>query len=260
MSSMPDLRRFFASRRVRGVLWGLLAVGVLAAVILGVGALTSPKRPDASLPELTSEQPGSIQYGEGMAALTSGDTTRAVSLLQKAATAGNEPAKAKLKEIGKRAAPVSLPPTTPPANGKKDLDAGYTGELEPATLLPYGVTGFAAGTVGADGESAILPLDPSVGSQYYGVVSKAVLTVLDASTVAKAQAYIDGLGKAYPQKVGPVTVGIVPGRTGADDEHSASVVFRRGRYVFEVVATGPGEATAIQSLAARIAEAFPASK
>lgn len=258
------------STRTRSIIFGVLAVFALAAVILGVGALTAPKRPDASLPPVEQQPSQTKLYDDAVAALASGDTTRATTLLRKAAEAGSEPARKKLEQLSQAdqqgTQSISLTsaagqqPSRP--SGGTDIDAGYTGARELLALLPTTVKGLNGANAEVTGTGALRPFEAARGSAYDGRVSRVVLTVLDEGTISKAQAYVDGLPKAYPKQVKSVTVGVVPrGKSGNDGQKSASVVFKRGRYVFEVViTTTTGTGADIQPLALEIAKAFPASR
>ncbi|HEY3316846.1 MAG TPA: hypothetical protein VGK50_00265 [Coriobacteriia bacterium] len=262
-----DRRGRLMSTRTRTILFSVLAVIALTAVIVVVGALTSPKKPDSSLPAVSTDDRGSGLYREAISSLASGDTTRAVTLLKQSAAAGSSQAAKKLVEVQSAAksqqvslvAPQPRTPTSSPAT-PTNLDAGYTAAADPAGLLPKSVSGYSAGTIDTSKSSAIMPLQP-VTQVLAQKVSRVVLTVFDQGTTAKAQAYVDGISKAYPKNVRSVRVGVVAGKSGDDGQNGACVVFRRGRFVFEVVAaTIVSDPSAISSVALDAANAFPASR
>ena len=75
-----------------------------------------------------------------------------------------------------------------------------------------------------------------------------------------AQKFLDGVSKGlYSKDPAVVTVRGVTGYFGTDGTRFATVAFRRGRYVFEVIVTSSGPPADAKALAEKAAAAFPAA-
>jgi hypothetical protein len=64
---------------------------------------------------------------------------------------------------------------------------------------------------------------------------------------------------SFPKDGAVVNVRGTTGYFGTDGMRFASVAFRRGRYVFEVIVTSSGPPAGVKALAEQAAAAFPAS-
>lgn len=232
--------------------FGITAV-VLAGVILGAAVasnLLQPQKPSTVGPT-TSAPSGASQYTSALSALASGDTTRATSLLEDSAAKGYEPAKKKLAEIrASREGTASVPTTDALSAGVADL----------TTLLPASLSGYRLTDVETSTASAIVSGDPS-SAPGLGVVSRIALTVYDRATTAGAEKWLARFDKAFSRDVADVRVAGIKARFGTDGAHLASVVFVRGRYGFEVVATAVrGNPSNLRSIVTGAAASFPAAR
>jgi hypothetical protein len=252
MSEVRRRRRHVFSPRVRRGLWvgGTILAGT--AVILVVGALSTPRSATEPASQASSAS-GLDAYTSGMAALAAGETTNAVALLKTAADAGNVQARERLAEIAAGASK-----STP---GAAAVDDAYSRPVADATsLLPASMTGYTAAKVETGPEGAILAFEPTYDGPY-GKVSRVVMSVLDKGSDAEARAYVDQLGSAYPANAEDVTAGTRPARFGTDGSHLAAVAFSRGRYAFEVVATASRpDPSIIRDITIAAAASFPAAR
>jgi hypothetical protein len=198
--------------------------------------------------------PGLEAYTSGVAALASGETTKAVGLLKSAAEEGNTQAAERLAEIAGTTSSTAAPgaPLTDDALSKP--------VSEMSSLLPTSMTGYTAAQVERSPISAILAFAPTHAGPY-GKVSIVVLSVIDKGTDADARAYVEQFDRAYPANGEAVTVGMRQGRFGTDGSHLAAVVFSRGRYAFEAVATATrSEPSTVRDITIMAAAEFPAAQ
>lgn len=247
----------------RRALWIAATVVVGALVILGFGAfsLRTPSSENVQVPPAA----GQADYERGLAALASGDTTKAIGLLEAAAAAGNGAAKTALARARAASGPAggsgasgagsgggTVPTTTPSTSDPAAVD-------DLGSLLPVSVAGYDLAEPEISRTSAILALEPTFQGPY-GKVSIVVMTVMDKETAAAAKAYVDALPKAYPQNGETLPVGADQARFGTDGSRLAAVAYSRGRYVYEVVATASRfDPMVAKPYAVAVATAFPAS-
>ena len=233
---------------------------VLGIVVVGAGALLNRQAP---VPALTGEsttsvrpvQPGEADYTAGLAALASGETTKATALITKAAAAGNTSAQSKLAEISRAVEPTATPAPAPAAP-----DVYLKAVRDIGSLLPTSVAGYDAGVVETSTASAILSLEPTKSGPL-GKARIVVLTVLDKRSAAGAKAYVAAFPKAYGKDLGSATIGSIAGRFGTDGSHLAAVTFSRGRFAFEVVVTVTrGAPRDLRSVTLQAASAFAATR
>jgi hypothetical protein len=252
MSGRPDRRRrHVLSARARTGLWVGGTILAATVVILVFGALSTPKPADESAPG-TATVPGLSAYTDGMTALAAGETTKAVALLKSAADAGNAAARDRLAEIeGTSPSKPGAPPTD---------DTTSTPAVDTVAMLPSAMTGYTTTKVEKNPTGAIVAFQPTYAGPY-GKVSLVVMSVLDKGTDAQALGYVDQIGLAFPANAEAVTIGTQQARFGTDGSHLASVVFSRGRYVFEVVATASRpDPLKIRDITIAAATAFPAAR
>lgn len=258
-------------RRLLRWVWAGASALALAAVILGVSAVSRPRT--ASLPEARLAGVEAERLADqGLAALSRGETSTAVPLLRRAAAAGDERAKRALDRIARRtprpvtrrdepAAPDPTPPSTPPVVPPK-TDEEYLKALgDLRVLLPSAVEGYEFGAPEGVTPVTVMPVDATPSGPYRRL-SRAVVSVHDRGTASAASAFVSGVSKtAYPDDAASVTVGSRTAYFGTDGQHLATVSFARGRYAFEVIVTASNEAPEdVRDIALQLAAAFPAAK
>jgi len=231
---------------------------VLGVLVVGAGALMNSRRPLPEAPSpasvLATVEPGAADYAAAEAALASGDTTAAATLLAKAADAGNTKARARLAEAsgGGGSSATTAPAPVDDAYAKAVADLG--------SLLPTSVPGYTAGVVETTTASAILSLQPTSDGPL-GKASLVVLTVLDKRTPAAAKTYVSRFGRAFGKDLRDVEIGSLDGRFGTDGTHLAAVTFSRGRFAFEVVLTATrGVPRDMRPVTLQAARAFAATR
>jgi hypothetical protein len=248
--------RHSLSPRVRRIVWLTGSVVAVAVVIVVAAAFNAP-RPTTSEPgaPVAASGAGARDYESALAALASGETTKAVELLRTAAAAGSVSAQTKLAELAKTPGASAATTRTAPS------DDQFTGQVaDLTTLLPTAIQGYVASAVEPSPTGAILSIQPAaVGPATR--VTLIVMTVLDKGTEAGARDYVAKLSAAYPDNGSEVTVGSRSGRFGTSGSRLAAVAFSRGRYAFEVVATSSRpDPVKIKDIALGVAAEFPAAR
>lgn len=227
MPASPTRKRHVLPPRARTVVRVLVTGVALALVVLIVGVLANLAQPQSPKPSTgITFAPGEADYRAGLEALASGDTTKAVELLGKAAAAGNTAAQAKLDRVR---------PSTPTAPSVVASSAFDAPASDLATFLPDAVTGFQLAEVETSALSAIVAAEPAPSGPK--TVSRLVVSVYDRTSAPGARSWLADFDVAYPKDNANVTVGTRQARFGTDGAHLASVAFVRGRYGFEVVVT-----------------------
>lgn len=255
------------NRRTKTIVGAVVGVVALALVIFVGSLLSSPKKsaqPPSTI-EVSQGQQSQDAYNQGLSALQSGDTTKAITELSQAVRLdpNNTTAKQKLAEVtaaqsaaNSNSNPGSTSSTRPkPAPAPvKPADPFLAPVADLAVLLPKSYAGFAVGTPTTDTASAVLVASPTKG----GPVSHVQWSVYDRKTANGASQFISGVSKSlYGKDASSVTVHSVSGHFGTDGTLLASVSFVRGRYVFEVVLTVPGGSPSdAKSAAVSAANAF----
>jgi hypothetical protein len=273
---MSDTPKSPAARRRLGRLpagtrtYALVAAGVLvlAAVMFGVSALSSPRSSfDQSQIPVSSAFDKSRAYAQqAEAALRRGETTRAVELLRQAVAAdpSNTQAQGQLQQIHDSQNPPARRQDRQPVNPSNNATkTGPDPFLSPvadlAKLLPASVTGYDKGSVLRDSEDAELSFDPT--SKAPAGVTRALFSVHDRGSVSAASAFVSQtIPNAYSREGATVTIHDVNnGYFGGNGQNVFTVAFSRGRFAFEVnVTVVPGTGTAsAKSAAAAAASAFP---
>jgi hypothetical protein len=262
------------SRRARALVAAAVTVVVAALLIFGITAISSPKSDSApQTAELTDAQKSALEYRKANEALQSGDTTAAVQALERAVVLdpSNTQAQQALDRI-----------TTPSPNqsgGSSSGGSGGSGEttskpkpaepepepvdpafLKPVTpltkLLPARATDFSLGTATGTKTDATVSGDPTEASS---PASRSLWTVHDRKNQAGAGKFITSVSKELYGKDGQdVVIDGTKAYFGTDGTRFATVVYVRGRYVFEVVLTSPsGSPKQLRTEAQKAAKAFP---
>ncbi len=261
-----------AARERSGLLRRIVAFGatvvVLAGVILGISALSSRPDSDASKPSqpgLTDVQRSRLALLKGRELLASGDTTEAVALLEQALKLDprNVEAKRTLSSVAASAGGTRKPsssstePTVQPDGGVRPDDPVFLTPIDDLTLLlPGEASGFSLGAVTGGEQDATVSGSPVSADVR---ASKALWTVHDRGSVKGAEEFIDSVSKdLYPKDSSRPVVDGAQAYFGTDGTRFATVVYRRGRYVFEVVLTAPsGAPKSLATEAKAAAAAFP---
>lgn len=238
-----------------------MSVFALAAVILGIAAISDPANPEDGKPGIEGDSKLSERsYDAALDALASGDTSRAITLLERAVLfdGTNTLAKNRLEKVKTDSQrPVQpgsndAPPDDPPAP-----DSAFMAEVDPlAKLLPSSAQGYSFGSRVGDAPDVTVSARP-VGPP--GVVTLAVWAVHDRKTAKGAADFITNTSKkAYSKDGASVTIDGAPGYFGTDGVRFATVTYVRGRYVFELILTSTsGAPKQERSLAETAAKAFP---
>ncbi|MDP2181601.1 MAG: hypothetical protein Q8K99_03435 [Actinomycetota bacterium] len=251
----------------RALTWAMVSVVVLALVIFGVAALSATDEDPTSAVDPALDRITSLN-ALASAALESGETTAAQEYL--ARSTALDPANAETRRLVQQLQQKTNTPesTTPPTNDTTHppddpeppaSDADYLKAYDNVkVLLPTkAATGFALGVPDGDSFSAAVLCLPTSAQG----VERVTLTVFDQKDPAKAKAFVDSIGKAYPLTPANVTVGSLKGKYGTDSGGLGSVAFARGRFSFEVIVIGSGaSADSLKRLAVSLAESFPAAR
>lgn len=241
------------------------AAVVLAGVVFAGAALTSPKRsePPSGGPVLTELGPGeraAALVGEARKALASGDASAALAFAQDALALdpGNSDASTLVDEIRGRDADGGG--ATEPIPTAPDDDP-FLARVDPRKLLPAAAEGYSFGTPLSDKTDAEVSAEPIEGSNAAATVARVQFAVHDRATAATADTYIATVSKkVYGKDVTQATIHGAPAYVATDGTRLAAVVFVRGRYVFEVIATvRSGDPAGIRALSVAAAKAFPAT-
>jgi hypothetical protein len=246
---------------------GITVAVLVVAVVVGSLFAQSRRPPAPATIQLSAEKQSQADYDNAVSALSNEATDTAIALLERAVTLdpGNTAAKAKLAQL-KKSTPVATSPGTPggatapatatPAPTPTGPDP-FLGAIDVAKLIPKGMEGFSLGSAQILAPDATVAGEPNAGGSG---ATNIVWAVHDRGSEAAAQQFVDGLGKGlYSQSPATVTVRGVTGNFGTDGTRFAAVVFRRGRYAFEVLVTSSGPPADAKTLAEKAAAAFPAA-
>jgi len=214
---------------------GAIATGATVVVLAGImfisSALSSP-RGSSTTPviqatqDTTAEQTAEEAYQAALDAYRSGDTTQAAAILQQQLATNPNDARARtlLEEI------TAAKPTTPSSN---------------------------SGGSGSSANAASLSADPAEKA-LQDRVSHALFAVHDLKSTAAANKYLTKVSKpVYPKNAAKVDVGGYPGYFGTDGTTKATIVYVRGRYVFETIITTVSQPPgSLKDVATAIAPAY----
>lgn len=252
--------------RVRFAVSTGVTILILVLVILGLWAFTAPKSQTVVPPTITLSpaQQSDQAYADGQKALSQEQTGTAIGLFQKALR--YDPSNAKAKQALQDAqnsqnsatgsSTTNASTTTTVAPVPADV---WTKSLNKKSLLP---TAFPEFVMGVAGSGASNEAEVSASASKASAPTQSLgWTVLDFKTNAKAQGFVKNTSKElYPKNAQTVTVNGVTGYFGTDTGKQATVVFVRGRYVFEVLLTAsPAASIAAQKdLGVQAGSAFAA--
>jgi hypothetical protein len=228
------------SGRTKALLGGAATVVVLVAVILGLWAFTSPKKPTAPTITFSPQQRSQQALKDGNDALSKEQTGTAIELFQSAITIdpSNTAAKVAL-ENAKSGKPSTTTDTggstttTKPTTTTVAPSGVWETDLDVAKLLPKAYPDYLIGSVDKAGSVAVVAANPSKRG---ATVTSITWTVLDQGTDAKAANFITKTSKTqYGHDASTVRVNDVDAYFGTDGRQLATVAFTRGRYVFELL-------------------------
>lgn len=254
--------------RTRALLGSAATVVVIAAVILGLWAFGSARKPSAPTIVLSPQQRSQQALKDGLSALSREQTGTATELLQNALTIdpNNTAAKealAKLKSgstsSGSSSSSSSSAKTSSTTTKTQSTAPAATWEtaLNIAKLLPTTYPDYSLGTVTKVGSDAVVSGDPA---KQGAVVTKILWTVHDRGSDAKASDFIKQVSKtAYAHNGTTIDVNDVSAYFGTDGAQGATVAYVRGRYVFQVEITTTQPPADEQTFAQQAADAFPTS-
>lgn len=249
-------------------------VVVSAAIIFGAWAFAEygGEDPGPSGPGITLSLEDDL-YEQARQAAESGETTRAVTLLERvlAEDPGHERAASLLRRLkGQVAAADPAGPArpgdtaedpggSPPGDTTPRDDSAYlvaAGDLR--SLVPDAITGWRRGTPVVSDTDVAVPFEPVAP----GTVSRALYSVHDRGSAEAATAFVDTTSMVvYESDGAQVRVGAVDGYFGTDGNRLATVAFARGRYAFEVVVTVPGGTpVSVKEAAIALAREFEATR
>ncbi len=228
----------------RALAFGATAI-VLAGVILGVSALAKRPASDAPQPEqseLTAAQRSRLAVLKGREALASGDMSAAVELFDEALKLDPANTEARQALASATASVDTAPDRRPDASAAEPDDAVrpsdpvFSTEIEDITLLlPASVSGFVLGSV-SKGEQDVTVAGSPASSDIRA--SRALWTVHDRGSAKAAEAFVSSVSKhLYPKDAAEPVVDGAKAYFGTDGTRFATLVYVRGRYVFEVVLT-----------------------
>jgi hypothetical protein len=238
-----------AGRSWRGdksaMLGGVVTVVIVAAVIVGIAAFGN----GGSAPDKAQQdrERSALLASQAQGALSSGDATKAAELAASALALdpNNTAAKtvAQRAQVSKQAVSKPKPSTQPSAATEVEFvegawDKGYTGDIgDPTSLLPTAFPAFDVGTAIAPSGGDATVSGTAVSAT--APVNQVVWTVHRMRSRDEAMRFVEKTSKElYSKKTAMVTIDGIPTYFGSDGMRSATAVFVRGRYVFEVTASG----------------------
>lgn len=239
-SRAPKGTRIYGRRRLVRVAWIAGSVLALAIVITVSAALSAPSRHSSS--SAVSATSASDQYAaEANAALEAGDAAKALTLAN--AALKTDPNNAAAKTVVRRVSltaknPAPQPITKPVPSTTPTKSVSSTGSAAALLkMLPASVAGFTLGTPEASANDADTLAEP-VDSALRAKLTRAIVAVHDLGTSAKAATFITRTSKrGYPDDATNVAVLGKAAYFGTNGHNAATIVFVKGRYVFETILT-----------------------
>ncbi|MDF1542768.1 MAG: hypothetical protein RQ731_07860 [Anaerosomatales bacterium] len=283
MSGAPTrMRAMLASNAFR--------VGIVvlaAAIIFGAWAFAQSGRDEAPDDGATVVLALDDDYERARQAAESGDTDKAVEILERilAEDPEHERAAALLRQLrADQVAAADSAGTQSGGSGDSATDADGSSSQDPAQpdapdsaqprpiddaallapvtdlalLLPQVITGWERGSPLVEGSDATVSFSPTSA----GTVSRALYSVHDRGSVEGALAFIENTSKvAFSSNGADVRIGQENGYFGSDERRLATAVFARGRFAFEVVVTVPdGNPASARDAAIALAGEFEAAQ
>jgi hypothetical protein len=125
-----------------------------------------------------------------------------------------------------------------------------------ALALPRAFSGYALGVPSKQGADAVVSATPSASG---AAAQRLIWAVHDRGGAAEAKTFVNNVSrKTYGVDGADVKVSGMSAYYGTDGMRFATVVFVRGRYVFEVLGTAAsGDPGVVRSTVLTAAEAFP---
>jgi hypothetical protein len=241
-----------------------ITVAVLVVAIVAGSLFAQSRRPPAPATiQLTAAQQSKSDYENALSALSNEATPTAIALLEHAVATdpSNTAAKAKLAELKKSVAaktPTAPAPSATPTKAPEPSGPDpFLGAIDLKKLLPAAMDGYSLGSAQIIAPDATIAGEPdAAGSDFTNIV----WAVHDRGSESAAQKFVDGLSNGtYSKNKAPVNVKGVTATFGTDGTRFASVVFRRGRYAYEVIVTSSSTPLDAKALAEKAAAAFPAA-
>jgi hypothetical protein len=262
-----DAKRHVLSKRARVGLRILGSALVAAVIMLAVAFFWAPKPGIRVSPEETAAAKAATEYQQGLSALNSGDTTKAITLLTQSAADGSPVAGSALAQARARTAASSSSSdtssgSTTTSTASVAATAGIYAHVIStlSSVVPTSFAGYRAGGANDTGDYYSVPLTPS-GTGAAAGVRIASVTINDMGSSARAAAFVSGIKKAYKKDVRKATAGRMSGMFGTDGVHTASFRFARGRYTVEVLVVSTSTAPlGLEKEALRLAALLPASR
>jgi len=259
-----------ASSKNKALLNGAITVAVLAVVLIVLGMMgplfKSHKTPPPATTLSQTNAESNALYGQALAAQQSGDLNRAADLAGAAVAADPNNAEAKKLLTTLRSGSSgssggssgSGGTSTPNTTTSPTAQSVYTTKIKDLTsVLPTTFPDYdLMGTMQVKRDASVTG-QPTVSN---GVVANLSWTVHDRSTTSSAKSFVSKTSKsAYSHDGATVTAGGTKAYFGTDGTKFATIVFTRGRYVFEVILTSARNSPAdTKDAAIRAANAFPA--
>lgn len=248
------------------IISGVVTVLILAAVIVGVAALSSPteSKPETSLGLAQSGDQAQQYAQQAEAALASGDTTAAVAFATTAlktdpnnTTALRVIRRARTSQSGGSSNGDSNDDDEPSGGTQTpDPDKGFTSRLSKFRgLLPKSFAEYFLGDVTTTKREAQVAATPISAGQE---ANQLIWTVHETDSKAEAQQFITSVSKTlYANDASALTIDGAKAYFGTDGTRFATVAYVRGIYVFEVLITGNGtQPKNLKALAQKAAKAF----
>ncbi|MDZ4169492.1 MAG: hypothetical protein U1E26_07540 [Coriobacteriia bacterium] len=255
-----------SGRTTLGIAAGVVA---LAAVIFVLSAVSGGD-PSTSGDSGAAQQTVESRLTSAEIRLATGDTTRAVAIAQEilATDPGNVRAQAIVSKAGRGSAPAPSAPTSPGSSPSDEPnsenpppqvdDEAFSKEIEDiGALLPKAFEGYSMSepvVMGGDADVSADPVSPDAPAY------RVAWAVHDRQSNDGAESFIAKTSKVvYPKASSQkIVVDGAPAYFGTDGRELATVVYRRGRYVFEVVvvAKTQGDPSKLQPLAVLAAKEF----
>ena len=272
MGEGPDTSATGHTNRTRMIAWGAGTIIVLALVMFGASALSSPSDHDepsgpGSAPQASSADTSStasvLLYERALIAEKSGDTSAAIDLAEEAVDA--DPANDKAVQLlVTLKSGDSAGGSTGSSAGASGSSATPTGTSTVArvknigTLLPAKIAQYSLDAPTIVGKDAVVSADPASGAPDGRSITRVLFSVHDRGTETADKAFVDQVNKrVYSKDRAAVTVLGAPGYFGTDGTRLAAVAFARGPYAFEIVLTTLTESPAqMRSTALKLAESF----
>lgn len=248
-----------------GMVLALVAVIFIFSALGSPGDISGPS--DAATPQLEAQQ---LALDAGQA-LSSGDTTLAATLAQKALSLdpGNQSAAAVLEQAQSRSDDGSSDaddggdsgtegstqePGDPAAEPEVD-DSAFEADIDDlGALLPATFPEFSLGDV------SVVDLDAQVSGTAVKLSNPArqiTWAVHGFANPSAAKAFIDDTSKQFYGSGGEsVKIDGASGYFGTDGTRYATAVYVRGKYVFEVLVSGDVDPAGHKTVAVAAAKAF----